>query len=823
MSKRTWIINSGAEGACYCGKEARAGERVCGWLGLLEDLEVLLGLAGLPVSPAQRVANLLPRLTATNRFWSDSVDLDPVGVAEDLIEFRDRLMMAGWNGQGNSERLKELSNLFSEGNGGIPDRLKMVIDSATTALASTLRLIILCEVQDVQGLHLELIQALQQAGAEVEFRATGESKPKVRRIHPPTASEAAEHLAAWLADTKNESQQVVIIGADTALDHVFRRHGLPASGASVEAESGNSLLSLFRLLPVIGENVPDPERVLEFLLLPRRPLQMPYELVKALHEMPAIGGDAWDVATAETIAKLEDKDFADAAAKFPERLEQLFPGVEHICKVGRLQQLFKDLLQPWLVGLLANTEPPEEAILLAQAQSVVSGLQALLATHNDEDALEVQTWNRYVSLAMPNQSTGLPAEAGIHFVQHPSQICAPADLVVWWACTADTADTIWTLPLRQQEREALKMEGVDVHAFEEAEARQVHAGWSPPFVHGKRLLLAVPQQHAGGAANQPHPVWDEHTAKWSQKKKTAATITGSLDEALLSRKVPIHPLSARRDWELHAPVPPRDLESPSGIESLLQCPYKWTMKYALHLREPNVRPLPSGGLLEGKVFHDLFHLLMKQEVTGATLVEAGLTLYDQQIARMAATWARPGGEAQRAQFRHRLEQNLQELKDLVENLTSSEGRYAGEIGGHAMAGRLDLVLEDPDRVIDFKNRNNKRDVALTKGTAVQLIAYAELLRKNGIIDVAAAYFILHGSKYLQDSNNTCGTSAWVDLEATYLASLNDLQRSVTAAGIGDEEQVVKKSENVEHSIQLTPGCEYCAFDMLCGKRLEENV
>ena len=59
MSKRTWIINSGAEGACYYGKEARAGERMCGWLGLLEDLEVLLGLAGLPVSPAQRVANLL--------------------------------------------------------------------------------------------------------------------------------------------------------------------------------------------------------------------------------------------------------------------------------------------------------------------------------------------------------------------------------------------------------------------------------------------------------------------------------------------------------------------------------------------------------------------------------------------------------------------------------------------------------------------------------------------------------------------------------------------------------------------------------------------
>jgi ATP-dependent helicase/nuclease subunit B len=185
MSKRTWIINSGAEGACYYGKEARAGERVCGWMGLLEDLEVLLGLAGLPVSPAQRVANLLPRLTATNRFWSDSFALDPVGVAEDLIEFRDRLMMAGWNGQGNSERLQKLSNLFPEGNGGIPDRLKIVIGSATPALASTLRLIILCEVQDVQGLHLELIQALQQAGAEVEFRATGESKPKVSLFTPP--------------------------------------------------------------------------------------------------------------------------------------------------------------------------------------------------------------------------------------------------------------------------------------------------------------------------------------------------------------------------------------------------------------------------------------------------------------------------------------------------------------------------------------------------------------------------------------------------------------------------------------------------------------
>jgi hypothetical protein len=245
------------------------------------------------------------------------------------------------------------------------------------------------------------------------------------------------------------------------------------------------------------------------------------------------------------------------------------------------------------------------------------------------------------------------------------------------------------------------------------------------------------------------------------------------------------------------------------------------MKYALHLREPNVRPLPSGGLLEGKVFHDLFHLLMKQEVTGSTLVEAGLTLYDQQVARMAAPWARPGGEAQRALFRHRLEQNLQALKGLIENLSSSEERYAGTIGEHALEGRLDLVLEDPGRVIDFKNTGSSRGDDLKNGAAVQLIAYAELLRKNGIIDAAAAYFILHGSKWLKDGSNTCGASAWEDLKATYLASMNVLQRSVTAAGVG--EHVILKPQKVEQSIQLTPGCEYCVFDMLCGKSLEEKV
>lgn len=826
MIKRTWLINPVVDGPCYQGRNARAGERICGWLGLVEDLEVLAGIVSVPVSRSERVGKLLSRMPSMKGFWSESAAQDRVGVADNLLQLRDRLMMAGWSGKDGSGRLHQLSELFRDIPDGSPDRLLALIHNVTPALARHLRVIIPADKADLQGLHLQLINTLQQAGSDCRFIPPEQRKPpKVMLFQPPTAFEAAEHLACWLIKYRHQYRDVVVINPDIQLDQTFRHHGLPGSGAAVDAEAGNSLLALFRLLPLLDEDVPDPYAVLEFLLLPKCPLPQSYRLANTLHELPAVAGEFWQKKIDEIMKDLGQSVHDGNVEKFEERMRQIFPGAKDPYRVERLRNLLGELLQPWLGGLIGHCVDEYEKKHLGQALAVISDLKILLERHDNTDVLDAPTWIRYVALSMPRKAFGQPGDAGIHYVQHPSQIISPADLVIWWGFTVDQAEVLRPFPLRQDERVVLMGTGVDIQANEEAEARQMEWGWRIPFLQtNNRIILVSPGQNPAGDANCVHPAWDEHAAMWSDDQKHAVIVTGPLDERLLKRNIPVRPLGARREWSLFKGVPPRQVESPSGMQKLLECPFKWTMNYAAGLRESGARPLASGGLLEGKVFHALFHSLVEQKVTEATLVEEGLKLFDEQIGTMAAAWARPGGEAHRARFRLRFKRNLEQLKGCMGRIVSSEKEYKGNIvDHHHFEGRIDLVLKNPGKVIDFKNTGNGPGKLLKGDAAVQLIAYVELLRQNDIIDARAVYFVLKESKELEGGQGTDSEDAWHDLKQTYLQALGKLQEVVTAAGVRGDEVVVKKAAKIDGQIVLEPECDYCSYDLLCGKHLEVNA
>lgn len=122
------IYNPYYDGNCYAGNPAKnkcvIGTKYVGSLGLLDELELRAGLSRGETSPMQRAiayCNAIRDALANNPdpepFYKQSFENDPLGVAQQLLRWRDALCMAGWDKETNipdtlsedgKKRLKDL-------------------------------------------------------------------------------------------------------------------------------------------------------------------------------------------------------------------------------------------------------------------------------------------------------------------------------------------------------------------------------------------------------------------------------------------------------------------------------------------------------------------------------------------------------------------------------------------------------------------------------------------------------------------------------------------------------------------------------------------
>lgn len=102
------IYNPYYDGNCYAGNPAKnkcvIGTKYVGSLGLLDELELRAGLSRGETFPMQRAiayCNAIRDALANNPdpepFYKQSFENDPLGVAQQLLRWRDALCMAGWD------------------------------------------------------------------------------------------------------------------------------------------------------------------------------------------------------------------------------------------------------------------------------------------------------------------------------------------------------------------------------------------------------------------------------------------------------------------------------------------------------------------------------------------------------------------------------------------------------------------------------------------------------------------------------------------------------------------------------------------------------
>ena len=379
------------------------------------------------------------------------------------------------------------------------------------------------------GTNLEFakISTAQDCGNDLGAARNGKFSPLIdgslQLIRQDGVLQAAEDIAAWLAVVAKEEglQDTVIIGSDAVLDSALSRFGLPVTGAA--EESGNALLQLLPLVLAMGQNPPDPARIMELLTLPASPVpaSIGRKLSDALGTWPALGSELWQEKLAEGLATIEDP---DRRGRIAERLEILFtPAVDGDYPVAEMKRRV-EMLTLWLRGRFQDDAIVHPA--LNQCHIFLAMIEAMGLAQVNEPLLKKLLDEALSAITNPPP---LPAQAGLAAVAGPESVVGEVKRVVWWNFSRDTVPTLVTPLLSEKERKALGNIGVILpDSAMQASARA--ARWRRPLnFTSQQLILVCPRQDAAGEEIYPHPLWDELLAASDDEAKilTASKIRDS--------------------------------------------------------------------------------------------------------------------------------------------------------------------------------------------------------------------------------------------------------------------------------------------------------
>lgn len=822
---------------------ATVGQHWVGLRGLVDLLEIHLGLAGPSLSEAQRVAALGCKLARTRGFWSASAQVDPLGTARRLLHWRDTLMMGGWQGQPASPRLDDLWSLTREFPGQ-PDRLQALL-TALSSQGSPLQEVVVFS-HPLEKLARMVLAQLPTRQADLPDSPTrgdllaarqGSFQPQrdgtLQLIRPAGPLEAAEEVAAWLAAQPN-LEGTVILNPSPGLDRALHQAGLPTTGAP-EGPGQSGLLQLLPLVLACGWDPPDPAQVLQLLTATLTPIprEAKYFLTKALRQWPAVGSPAWTDCLEEALAKVEDP--KKIRARVANLLHGEAPRGGNWPASAARRRL--DHLATWLRGRLGTEEGDREPWLAAL--QACSEFDALVAASGLEALSESQLQRLLAqALAAVTPAGPHPAQAGLHAVGHPGSLAGPARRVVWWDFTLSTVQAPGSLPLTAEEQSRLQEAGVELPDPGRAARLQAEA-WRRPLTQAcESLLLVCPERDGQGAEEFPHPLWDEvHVHAGDRAHLLEATRPFGPTQPQRSARA-LKPLAqARHDWSASPEtLAPRPSESPNSLSALIGCPFAWALRYHGSVEPGGSGSLPTGNLLSSSLAHEILErVLLGAPSTPQQARQAAEALFDELGPTVAAPLFLPGADAERAHARHvtggaaeSLARRLQEAKMSVLEVEarSEKPGLDGRVNG-----RVDLVVGPPETILDLKWSGSKRfEKLLQDGTAHQLATYSYLR------DWApAGYFTLVDGTLQMDRPGPLGNGTavagppfeetWRGLETAVRARRDEMARGrLEAPAVPDEEGETGTEESglVEGRLVLAPECGWCDLRVLCGLDLESS-
>jgi RecB family exonuclease len=773
----------------------RLGMPVLGPLGLLNLLETRLGLLRAECTQAQRVTQYrecLKRCDTPDRFYHASFGVDPIGASASLLSWRDDWYLHGWNGDlpsGAGVRIADMAAVECNARNllfpSLGERLIQVAEflSRQQSKIESVELVDPMEafpkrwrdvlaklpVRSVRTYGPSADEKTVLGRLQVALKSAHEGKKPNGKIAwsddgslRVVRAETCLVAARWVAQTFTSRQEEVAIVAgqdrsllDATLDAVdIARQGFQDSSPLVPA---------LQVLPLALATVWEPLDVyalLQFLSHPIGPVPgyASRRLAEVIAECPGIGGPRWREVI-EEIEKLYPERAADLRKALAFWVEHPRYSPSHGAPLTVLLERTRGV-RDYFSARFSDQDPIQSAASATgyrQAIAVSAALEALAA--QGESSITPVELEALIShcTARGAPNFAMQAQVGcVPSVSDPGALVEPFDRVIWWQMGAPSLPGHY--PWSRSERDTLAQAGVELPHLDEVLAQRGQDWLRPILNTRKHLVLVLPPP-----GEEIHPLWQE--IQWCvdglRPEPLEDLVTGRAGEDLL--EVAHAPLPRRRRWwnlpsEVKISIRPH--ESYSSLNTFLNAPYQWVLKYPARLNPSNLLAVTDENRLYGNLAHRLIERFFRtggaQAFRGDVLKAWFSQQFDMVVAEEGAVLLMPGRcgdyERLRAVLGRALEEIQRQFRAAGVVLVEPERDLAGTFPGGDLKGQADLVVHNKSgqqAIVDMKwaGANSNQD-RLAKNRHLQLAIYAEMLRQETGAQPQVSYFILEGSRLL---------------------------------------------------------------------------
>ena len=569
---------------------------------------------------------------------------------------------------------------------------------------------------------------------------------------------------------------------------MLRLNGCPTTESSIR-ENDSSVVQLFEagfsLFIHPSEEVPEAVDIYRLLnYLQARPNPIPVRINLALQRLltseAGIDPECWQATIDGTLVD-DDKAGEEARNRIRRRLDALLnPFFEAVSPraipLDRLK-MYARSLRGW--ALQRSRLGDEASGALPQLAEMCDVMLALLETCSGDtiDGQLLQGWISSIRIDASIRNT--EAQVGsFDVVGHPAALVDPVDRAVWVDCVG-MPDLHYDLEfLGPDERKGLERQGVRVwNRTEEmkVELELIRRGVGQV----RRELILITPESDRGARLEEHPIVDDLRGK-ELEPFPVKTDTVPVELPPICRKVPEFRITAGK-------IAPRETESATSLELLIQRPFDYVMQYAARLRPGGVRELDELNLIEGRVAHRTLELIVRQ-TAGDRNAMAGIIVRREDFDRHFLEAVRKCGMGlllarhaiERKALQERLHNALSALMQIlprydlrIEGVEQETSAPLSDTGKPLLTARVDLLLRDSAGnpvIFDLKwSRSKKRYEALIReGRDLQLRVYDHAVSCNlGRPVAATGYFLLGRGQLLSaDLPDLQGYAKHVDAPRT---------------------------------------------------------